>query len=301
MLSCNFLNRPHKPLIGGIRPSEEAFQEIIDNSAKNDVVLSTNQAETSNVLDESGNAVSPKETEEGINIFNHDTDVDELEIPAPISGRSEQILKRTGYTTSYNKQTKLPNWTAWHLTADHTSGAFKRKGVKYHEDNDVPFPKAQNADYYNSGYDRGHMCPSGDNKWSRQAQEDCFLFTNMCPQSHNLNGGDWNDLEMKCRAWAETFGDIYIVCGPIIRSKGKTIGRNKVVVPDAFFKVVLSMHGVPKAIGFLYDNEDGHAPMVSYMHSVDEIERITGIDFFPRLSDDVESRVEAQANWDEWN
>ena len=218
---------------------------------------------------------------------------------AQTKGMPEQILVRTGYITSYNKDTRCPNWTAWRLTSDHTSGPYKRKGVSFHEDNEVPFPKAQNADYQRSGYDRGHMCPSGDNKWSQQAQEDCFLFTNMCPQSHDLNSGDWNDLEQKCRKWAEREGSIYIVCGPVFRQK-KTIGRSKVAVPDGFYKVVLCMNGTPKAIGFYYDNEDGRRPMSAYVHTVDDIERMTGIDFFASLPDAIENRVEASADAKEW-
>lgn len=218
---------------------------------------------------------------------------------AQTKGMPEQILVRTGYITSYNKDTRCPNWTAWRLTSDHTSGPYKRKGVSFHEDDEVPFPKAQNADYQRSGYDRGHMCPSGDNKWSQQAQEDCFLFTNMCPQSHDLNSGDWNDLEQKCRKWAEREGSIYIVCGPVFRQK-KTIGRSKVAVPDGFYKVVLCMNGTPKAIGFYYDNEDGRRPMSAYVHTVDDIERMTGIDFFASLPDAIENRVEAYADAKEW-
>ena len=218
---------------------------------------------------------------------------------AHTQGLPEQMLVRTGYITSYNKDTRCPNWTAWQLTSDHTSGPYKRKGVSFHEDDEVPFPKAQNADYQRSGYDRGHMCPSGDNKWSQQAQEDCFLFTNKCPQSHDLNSGDWNDLEQKCRKWAEREGSIYIVCGPVFRQK-KTIGRSKVAVPDGFYKVVLCMNGTPKAIGFYYDNEDGRRPMSAYVHTVDDIERMTGIDFFASLPDAIENRVEASADAKEW-
>lgn len=227
-----------------------------------------------------------------------DTTIDDL-LMAHTQGLPEQILVRTGYITSYNKDTRCPNWTAWRLTSDHTSGPYKRKGVSFHEDDEVPFPKAQNADYQRSGYDRGHMCPSGDNKWSQQAQEDCFLFTNMCPQSHDLNSGDWNDLEQKCRKWAEREGCIYIVCGPVFRQK-KTIGRSKVAVPDGFYKVVLCMNGTPKAIGFYYDNEDGRRPMSAYVHTVDDIERMTGIDFFASLPDAIENRVEASADAKEW-
>ena len=214
----------------------------------------------------------------------------------------EIMLVRVGYTTSYNPQTKQPNWVGWRLTADHVDGEFQRKGIKFHEDEDVPEPRAKDEDYRGSGYDRGHMCPSGDNKWSQEAQEQSFLFTNICPQNHGLNAGDWNEMEQQCRKWAEKEGEIYIVSGPIFygNSRHKKIGKNKIPVPEAFFKVVLSMKGTPKAIGFIYKNQSGNRPKGDYVNTVDEVERITGIDFFPSLPDDVENRVEAEANIDDW-
>lgn len=216
-------------------------------------------------------------------------------------GTPEQILKRTGYVASYNKTTLLPNWVAWHLTAERTEGSAKRSGVDFAEDTEVPEPRATDWDYYNSGYDRGHMCPAADNKWSKKAMEESFLFTNMCPQNGNLNRGDWNEMEMACRKWAKKYGDLYIVCGPILyKGKHKTIGKNKVVVPEAFFKVVLRTGDNPQAIGFIYKNTSGNRPKDSYVNTVDEVERITGIDFFPSLPDDVEKNVEATADIANW-
>lgn len=224
-----------------------------------------------------------------------------VEIPAPLTDRKEQILRRTAYTASYNSDTRLPNWVAWQLTAEHTSGPHKRGGIDFAEDEDVPEPRATDWDYYRSGYDRGHLCPSADNKWSEAAQRESFLFTNICPQNHSLNAGDWNEMEQQCRRWAKELGSIHIVSGPILyKSKHKTIGKNKVVVPEAFFKVVLCTEGEPKAIGFIYKNQPGNRPKGDYVNSVDEVERITGIDFFPALPDDVESRVEASADIADW-
>lgn len=226
---------------------------------------------------------------------------DKLVVQTSPEGMPEQILKRTGYVTSYNKTTLLPNWVAWHLTAERTEGSAKRSDVDFAEDNEVPEPRATDWDYYNSGYDRGHMCPAADNKWSKKAMEESFFFTNMCPQNSNLNRGDWNEMEMACRKWAKKYGGIYIVCGPILyKGKHKTIGKNKVVVPEAFFKVVLRTGDEPQAIGFIYKNTSGNRPKDSYVNTVDEVERITGIDFFPSLPDDVENKVEATADIANW-
>lgn len=226
---------------------------------------------------------------------------DKLVMQTSPKGTPEQILKRTGYVASYNKTTLLPNWVAWHLTAERTEGSAKRSSVDFAEDTEVPEPRATDWDYYNSGYDRGHMCPAADNKWSKKAMEESFLFTNMCPQNGNLNRGDWNEMEMACRKWAKKYGELYIVCGPILyKGKHKTIGKNKVVVPEAFFKVVLRTGDDPQAIGFIYKNTSGNRPKDSYVNTVDEVERITGIDFFPSLPDDVEKKVEAECDLGLW-
>lgn len=224
-----------------------------------------------------------------------------LEIPAPLKGGKEQILRREGYTVSYNADTRLPNWVAWELDASRLAGKANRKGIDFSEDEDVAEPRATKWDYYSSGYDRGHMCPAGDNKWSEKAMAESFLFTNVCPQAPNLNRGDWNEMENACRKWAKEYGKIYVVCGPILyKGKHKTIGDNRVVVPEAFFKVVLRMGDAPEAIGFIYKNADGNRPKGDYVNTVDEVERITGIDFFPSLPDDVEKKVEATAHSERW-
>jgi len=235
------------------------------------------------------------------------------EMPAPLKDRPEQILKRKGYTVSYNSETKNPNWVAWHLTKSHTYGSFQRREEVFSEDESVKAPRATNNDYFNSRYDRGHMCPAGDNKWDKEAMTQSFLFTNICPQNHGLNKYEWNDLEIQCRDWAREYGAVDIVCGPLYSSKGgrykvgssrepqqKTIGRNKVWVPDAFFKVVLCRQGRPKAIGFVYRNEGVKQLKAEAVRSVDEIEALTGIDFFPALDDDMENRIEASANLSDW-
>ena len=224
------------------------------------------------------------------------------EIPAPLKDRPEQILHRKGYTVSYNNATRNPNWVAWHLTKSHTYGSNQRSGEVFTEDVSVSRPRATDADYYNSRYDRGHMCPAGDNKWDKEAMAQSFLFTNVCPQNHGLNKYEWNDLEMLCRDWAREYGAIDVVCGPVYNGSDqqKTIGKNRVWVPDAFFKVVLCRQGKAKAIGFLYRNEGKKQPMADAVCTVDDVERLTGLDFFPELDDATENRIEATATLSDW-
>lgn len=224
-------------------------------------------------------------------------------MPTSPKGMPEQILVNDAYVSSFNHTTLMPNWGAWRLTADHTTGDVQRKGISFTPDDRVAEAyRVTTYDYQRSGYDRGHMCPAADNKWSLQAMQQCFLLTNICPQDHGLNVGDWNEMENQCRRWARQYGEIYIVCGPILyRSNHKHIGQqHKVTVPEAFFKVVLCMKGQPKGIGFIYRNTDGNRPKGDYVNTIDEVERITGLDFFPSLPDKTEKAVEAHANLNDW-
>lgn len=211
----------------------------------------------------------------------------------------QQMLYRLAYICAFNTTNKIPDWVGWCLTAQHTSGPYKRNGIPFHEDDEVA-NSPTTYDYVRSGYDRGHMCPSGDNKWSETAQQQSFLMTNICPQTHSLNAGDWNELEQKCRKWANIYGKLYIVCGPILyRSAHSHIG-NGVTVPEAFFKVVLRTSPDTAAIGFIYRNADGNRPMGDYINSVDEVERITNINFFTFLPKATEAKVERRCSLNNW-
>lgn len=217
-----------------------------------------------------------------------------------LSEAKEYIIRRKAYTVSYNKDTRCPNWVAWQLTSEHTDGPVERLNYFY-EDEDVAMPRATLEDYRKSGWSRGHMCPAGDNKWDEQAMYESFALTNVCPQDASLNSGLWNRIEMDCRRWAKKYGGVYIVCGPVFLNKEhETIGENRVVVPEAFFKVILCLQGKPKAIGYIVRNNAGKKKKDQFVNTVDNVERITGMDFFPALSDDIENEVEAHAHLDDW-
>ena len=221
--------------------------------------------------------------------------------PSQNDTKPSLLLERFGYTVSYNTLTLIPNWVAWHLTADHTDGDVARDN-EFYEDFEVPSPRATNEDYRRSGWSRGHMCPAGDNKWDEKAMQESNLLTNICPQNSELNSGVWNVIERNCRKWAKKYGDIYIVCGPVLLNREhETIGANKIVVPEAFFKVVLRMNPEPAAIGFVIRNNEGKKTRDQFINTVDDVERITGYDFFSSLPDDIEDVVEAKASINDWD
>jgi endonuclease G len=225
---------------------------------------------------------------------------DDLCLAIKTSQSSQLILKRIAYSLSYNPELLIPNWVAWRLTADHAEGDCPRDNTFY-EDEDVPFPKATNEDYRGSGWSRGHMCPAGDNKWDAEAMRESNMLTNICPQHASLNSGLWNVIEHDCRKWAKKYGCVYIVCGPVLLNKEhETIGRNKVVVPEAFYKVILRLNPEPSAIGFIVRNNEGMKKKDQFINTVDDVERITGIDFFPALPDSIEDKIEAYSNINDW-
>ncbi len=227
-----------------------------------------------------------------------------IEIPAYLTDRDEEIVIHEGFTLSYNKKHLVPNWVAWVLKPERNNGPEKRANNFQPDLTIKKGPIAYDSDYRGSGYDRGHMCPSADNKHTREAMNQCFLFSNMCPQTHTLNAGDWAQLETLCRKWAVAYDSIYIVCGPIIE-KGETyetIGENKVLVPKQFYKVILRWTGPnsAEAIGFIMNNDDSDLPIDSYAVTVDSVETRTGINFFSKLPKDVERRAEATFDCTKW-
>ena len=210
-------------------------------------------------------------------------------LPSYETSRGAQVIKHIGYTTAYDADYKTPQWVAWSITSEQAQGTIKRSD-NFAPDPDVRGAKAYPSDYTNSGYDRGHMAPAADMKWSKKAMDESFYMTNMCPQTKNLNRGDWKALEELERQWAVSQGCVSIAAGPIYKaSRPKRIGANKVAVPDAFFKVILVDYPkAPKAYAFVFENKAGHRDLSSYQLSVNELEERTGMDFFPGLSERVE-------------
>lgn len=229
-----------------------------------------------------------------------------IEQPARIGhGVNERIVSHTGFTLSFNRTHMQPNWVAWELTADETEGSTSRSD-DFQPDPLLPQPQqVTTADYTRSGYDRGHQCPSADMKWNEQAMRECFYMSNICPQDPQLNRGSWATLEKACRRWAKAEGSVYIVCGPVFQSgrKRRTIGRDHTIsVPDGFYKVVLSLRkGHEKAIGFYFRNSSARQSMEEAVRTVDEIEEMTGINFYVNLNRSLETRLEKTASLKDWH
>lgn len=225
---------------------------------------------------------------------------DLLSVKTP-SALKSQLKDYEGFRVSFNKDNRTPNWVSWELLGSETDGPESRYNKFWTDEEIDGCPNTK--DYSNSGYDRGHMCPAADQKWSSTAMVDCFTLANMVPQDHSLNSGAWKTLETKERLWAQRDSAIVIVAGPIYeKSDTKRIGNAGVRVPSAFFKVLIAPYlNEPRGIAFVYPNMSAPGNMENYVMTIRDVEKMTGYDFFYNLPDDVEEKVETVASFRDWN
>ena len=209
------------------------------------------------------------------------------------------VCHYSGFTSYFNPETHIPNCVAYEIIESETTGDEPRK--KSFEADHTIDGCAESSDYRNSGYDRGHMAPAADMKWSKEAMEESFLMTNICPQVKSLNSGIWHRLEQRVREWAARDSSIIVVCGPIF-TPGKPveqIGEIGVAVPHRFFKALYAP-GRNIGIAFIFDNDKVKGELRKYAVTIDSVERETGLDLFYNLPDDIENEVENQCNYKLW-
>ena len=219
--------------------------------------------------------------------------------PKPMSG--EQIIDHFGYSLSYNEEHEQASWVFYELTDNEVLGLVKRKD-QFRKNPDVRTGSASLSDYKGSGYDRGHLAPAADMRWSSTAMSESFFMSNMSPQVPSFNRGIWKRLESKVRDWARDNKRIYIVTAGILDEGLNTIGSNSISIPNYYYKVILDYTEPElKAIGFILPNKKSKAPLQSFAISVDSVEIQTGIDFFYNLPDDKENKLESNIDVKKWS
>ena len=180
---------------------------------------------------------------------------------------------------------KTPLWSAEYLTASAIDADVPRKD-KFHEETKLPQnERAELKDYAKSGYDRGHMSPSADMP-TESAQAESFSLANMVPQDHNNNTGIWSSIESATRYLAKKEGSLYVITGPIYKGTLKSIG-NGVLVPTYLYKVIYSPKQQKAAVYFT-NNEPGKD---YHVISVKELETLSGINFFPKMSEEKKTQL----------
>src|SRR5664280_391374 len=213
---------------------------------------------------------------------------------------TQEVIKHTYYTLSFSKKDEQAEWVAYLLTKSMLTGQSER-GNNFRPDPSVPDGSAQLSDYNNSGYDRGHLCPAGDMTFSDEAMSETFYLSNMSPQVPTFNRGIWKSLETLVRGWAEEDDSIFIVTGGILSNSKGSIGIDRVTVPSRFYKVIYDLTGEKKMIAFILPNEKGIKQLSEYVVTVDDVEKVTGIDFFPCLPDTLKNRLEETSDISKWD
>ena len=224
-----------------------------------------------------------------------------LELPE-VTGNDTLII-HSGYICRYNSYTLIPDWVAYELTSFEVHGQYKRSG-SFGMDPSFSGRQAMREDYSNSGWDKGHMAPAADMKWSQESMFESFFLTNVCPQNHSLNEKIWLTIEQIARRVADENGSVWIICGPIVNeNKYGTIGQQNVVVPDQFFKAMLTY--LPEtdtfsAISFVLNNNDEIQSLTDAAMSIDEIEKILNLNLFCNLERKIQRKVEAKYDLNCW-
>ncbi|PKV49345.1 endonuclease G [Aquimarina sp. MAR_2010_214] len=210
------------------------------------------------------------------------------------------IIVHDFYALSYSEKHEQAEWVAYELKKEHLSkNEFKRPF--FEEDRKVKSLSADWRNYKNSGFDRGHLCPAGDRRFTYEAFEETFFTSNVAPQNHEFNSGIWNRLEQKVRYWAKIYDGVYIVTGGVLVDDLSTIGYEHISIPKHFYKIILDNTGAkPKIIAFLIPHKDVKTPLKEFVVSVDKIEKLTGIDFFETLDDKIENQLESSSTVEEW-
>lgn len=213
------------------------------------------------------------------------------------SSKGELILHHY-YTLSYLEDHEQAEWVHYKLTPDMLTKNVNRT-YNFRPDAKVSTGSAVLNDYKGSGYDRGHLCPAGDMVSCEEAMSESFFLSNMSPQTPSFNRGAWKNLESVVRSWAST-DTIHVVTGPIfIGNKGK-IGENNVTVPGYYYKIIYSTTK-QQMIGFLMPNEKITDDLTSFVLSVDEIEKHTGINFFSDIAEDIQNQLESVVDHTHWS
>jgi endonuclease G len=216
-------------------------------------------------------------------------------LPAHKTG--DEIIEHSGYTLRFRDQYKVADWVAYPLLPEEINGDTEREGSRFVPDPAVSTGSALPADYTRSGYDRGHLAPAGDFKFSRKMMQETFFMSNMTPQTPEFNRGIWKELEGQVREWALRDQGLYVITGPVLKPGLPTIGKtNEVSVPEKFYKVLLYCDRPNiRMIGFLLDNQGSDQPLTSFVVPVSQIERLTGITFFPFIPADMAQRLKNQS------
>lgn len=225
------------------------------------------------------------------------TQVPENILPASTTG---EVVRHTYFALSYDEDHEQAEWVVYEITRERLNENWAARPNTFRPDPDVRTESATPRDYNGSGYDKGHLCAAADMAFNEKAIDETFLMSNMSPQKPGFNAGVWRELEECTRDWARKFKRIYVATGPVLtQTPLGSIGFSKVTVPGAYYKVLYAPEQ-HKAIAFVMPNELSSKPVMDYAISIDKVEQLTGLDFFPNLLKGMDEEIEASLDKDAW-
>jgi len=225
---------------------------------------------------------------------------DNLSLGTP--GNADTVVNRKGYALGYSEKYEQPLWVIYRITKEEMNSPRFRRTDDFRPDPAIKTGSAALGDYRRSGYDRGHLAPAATMGFSRQAMSESFYLSNMSPQKPQFNRAIWKKLESQVRTWAHQNKDIYVITGPVIKPGYKTIGRNSVAVPQYYYKVIFDISPPSfKMIAFILENKGSKQPLKTFVVTVDDVEKLTGLDFFSEFPDIIEDKLESQSDINQWD
>lgn len=215
-----------------------------------------------------------------------------------------QVIHHNYYSLSYSEEHEQAEWVAYELLRSNLTAERVPRSNNFREDRAVETGTSSPYDFGHPDYDRGHLAPAGDMNFNERAMSESFFMSNISPQKNNFNQGIWRELEENTRYWAKKFKRLFVVTGPVLtRPIKERIGNNKVSVPAAYYKVLLDIdEPEKKAIAFIMPNAVSYESIHNYAVSIDEVEELTGINFFGDLLEpELEAKLESEFNPDLWS
>jgi len=212
--------------------------------------------------------------------------------------KTDQVLKRRGYSLGYAYDRKAALWVAYILTEGSVSVDVGRYS-NFFPDKDIPEKhRARLDDFVNTGFDKGHQAPSASIDFSKRANRETFALSNITLQAQKLNRQAWSKLEELERTWTKTKGKVYVVTGPIYDDTPKIV--NGIPVPAKYYKVIYA-YDADQAIGFIFPNREvRNANLWHYSMPVQEVEEKTGYTFFSNFSDSKQRALKKTKDLDWW-
>ena len=222
---------------------------------------------------------------------------DNLRVGVPFF--TDYVADRLGFCIGFSRKHRQPLWVQYRLTADEVRNKKIAGKFLFHADKLIP-ESASPKEYVHSGFDRGHMAPAADMRWSAEVVKDAFAMTNISPQHPACNRKIWKELEELTRRWAILEKELYVICGPLFFSMGKEIGNGTIPVPHAYFRIICDMTPPRKMIAFIVPNQPCSKSLKSLAVSVDLIEALTGYDFFSSFPPEVQKDLQEESKFWEW-